>query len=80
MLQTDPQLKGLCRGRLTEVVQDGARLLAEEQGRRPDDFAPRILAATVASVIGELMHRSGPGDLETAMAFIRAAAATLSTD
>lgn len=34
----------------------------------------------MASVIGELMHRSGPGDLETAMAFIRAAAATLSTD
>ncbi|MER5603592.1 TetR family transcriptional regulator [Streptomyces sp. NPDC002265] len=77
MLQANPQLKGLCGGRLAEVIQDGARLLAEEQGRRPDDFAPRILAATVASVIGELMHRSEPGDLETAMAFIRAAAATL---
>lgn len=77
MLQANPQLKGLCRGRLTDVVQDGAKLLAEEQGRRPDDFAPRILAATVASVIGELTHRSEPGDLETAMTFIRAAAATL---
>ncbi|SMF79055.1 TetR/AcrR family transcriptional regulator [Streptomyces sp. Amel2xC10] len=77
MLQANPQLKGLCRGRLADVVQDGARLLAEEQGRRPDDFAPRILAATVASVIGELTHRSEPGDLETAMTFIRAAAATL---
>ncbi|MEU6592330.1 TetR family transcriptional regulator [Streptomyces sp. NPDC046881] len=77
MLQANPQLKGLCGGRLADVIQDGARLLAEEQGRRPDDFAPRILAATVASVIGELMHRSEPGDLETAMAFIRAAAASL---
>ncbi|MFD9124140.1 TetR/AcrR family transcriptional regulator [Kitasatospora sp. NPDC059571] len=77
MLQSNPQLKGLCRSRLADVIQDGARLLAEEQGWRPDDLAPRILAATVASVIGELMHRSEPGDLETAMAFIRAAAATL---
>ncbi|WP_329437562.1 TetR/AcrR family transcriptional regulator [Streptomyces sp. NBC_01280] len=77
MLQANPQLKGLCRGRLTDVVQDGARLLAEEQGWRPDDFAPRILAATAASVIGELTHRSEPGDLEIAMTFIRAAAATL---
>jgi AcrR family transcriptional regulator len=77
MLQANPQLKGLCGGRLADAIQDGARLLAEEQGRRPDDFAPRILAATVASVIGELMHRSEPGDLETAMAFLRAAAASL---
>ncbi|MFJ4840583.1 TetR/AcrR family transcriptional regulator [Streptomyces sp. NPDC088746] len=77
MLQSNPQLKGLCRGRLTDVIQDGARLLAEEQGWLADDFAPRILAATVASVISELTHQSEPGDLETAMAFIRAAAATL---
>ncbi|MER5401309.1 TetR family transcriptional regulator [Streptomyces sp. NPDC002599] len=77
MLQANPQLKGLCRGRLTEVIQDGARLLAEEQGWRPDDLAPRMLAATVASVIGELTHQSRPGDLEVAMTFIRAAAATL---
>ncbi|MFC9473060.1 TetR/AcrR family transcriptional regulator [Nocardia sp. NPDC056952] len=77
MLQTNPQLKGLCRGRLTEVIQDGARLLAEEQGWSPDDFAPRMLAATVASVIGELTHQAEPGNIETAMAFIRAAAATL---
>ncbi|MFF0201390.1 TetR/AcrR family transcriptional regulator [Streptomyces sp. NPDC005017] len=77
MLESNPHLKGLCRERLTDVVQDGARLLAEEQGWRPDDLAPRILAATVASVIGELTHRSEPGDLERAMTFIRAAAATL---
>ncbi|QKW09869.1 TetR/AcrR family transcriptional regulator [Streptomyces sp. NA04227] len=77
MLQSNPQLKGLCRGRLTDAIQEGTRLLAEEQGRGPDDFAPRILASTVASVIAELRHRSGPGDLETAMTFIRAAAATL---
>ncbi|MGW1202610.1 TetR/AcrR family transcriptional regulator [Streptomyces cyaneofuscatus] len=77
MLQANPQLKGLCRGRLTDAIQDGAQLLAQEQGWRPDDFAPRILAATVASVISELTHQSDPGDLETAMTFIRAAAATL---
>ncbi|MGW2169300.1 TetR/AcrR family transcriptional regulator [Streptomyces sp. NPDC001705] len=77
VLQANPQLKGLCRSRLTDAVQDGARLLAEEQGWRADAFAPRILAATVASVIGELTHQSEPGDLETAMTFIRAAAATL---
>ncbi|MET8694156.1 TetR/AcrR family transcriptional regulator [Streptomyces bauhiniae] len=77
MLQSNPQLKGLCRGRLTDVVQEGARLLAEEQGWRADALAPRILAATVASVIVELTHRSEPEDLETAMTFIRGAAATL---
>ncbi|MEU9736645.1 TetR/AcrR family transcriptional regulator [Streptomyces sp. NPDC048002] len=77
MLHANPQLKGLCGGRLTEVIQDGARLLAEERGWEPDDFAPRILAATVASVIGELTHQSEPGDLDTAMAFVRAAAASL---
>ncbi|MFE3718745.1 TetR/AcrR family transcriptional regulator [Streptomyces cyaneofuscatus] len=77
MIQSNPQLKGLCRGRLTDVIQDGARLLAEEQGWHPDAFAPRILAATVASVITELTHRSEPEDLKTAMAFIRGAAATL---
>ncbi|MER6677442.1 TetR family transcriptional regulator [Streptomyces sp. NPDC000983] len=77
MMQANPQLKGLCGSRLTEVIQDGARLLAEERGWRADDFAPRILAATVASVIGELTHRSEPGDLDTAMTFIRAAAASL---
>lgn len=44
-------------------------LNAEGRVGAPNDFAPRILAATVASVIGELTHRSEPGDLETAMAF-----------
>ncbi|WP_280346528.1 TetR/AcrR family transcriptional regulator [Nocardia neocaledoniensis] len=77
MLHANPQLEGLCRGRLTDVIHEGARLLAEEQGWDPDDLAPRMLAATVASVISELTHRSEPGDLDRAMAFIRAAAATL---
>ncbi|MGS2811521.1 hypothetical protein [Nocardia sp. MW-W600-9] len=77
MLQANPQLEGLCRGRLTEVIREGAQLLAEEQGWSADDLAPRILAATVASVISELTHRSQPGDLDRAMVFIRAAAATL---
>ncbi|GAD82248.1 TetR family transcriptional regulator [Nocardia asteroides NBRC 15531] len=79
MLQANPQLEGLCRGRLTDVIQDGARLLAEEQGWNPDDLAPRMLAATVASVIVELTHQPEPGNLELAMSFIRAAAATLPT-
>ncbi|MGW2937800.1 hypothetical protein ACWDA7_39695 [Streptomyces sp. NPDC001156] len=40
MLQANPQLKGLGGGRLADVIQDGARLLAEEQGRRHAGFPP----------------------------------------
>ncbi|WP_280343208.1 hypothetical protein [Nocardia neocaledoniensis] len=59
------------------MIREGAQLLAEEQGWSADDLAPRMLAATVASVVSELTYRSQPGDLDRAMVFIPAAAATL---
>jgi AcrR family transcriptional regulator len=77
MLELNPQLKGICGARLAEVVQEGARLLAEELGRDPGDFAPRMVAAAVAAVVGEVVHQSEPGDIDTAMAFLRAGAATI---
>jgi AcrR family transcriptional regulator len=80
MFDLNPQLRAVAHSRIAEVVEEGARLLAEEQGSGPDDFGPRMAAAAAAAVISELCHRSEPADIDAAMAFLRAGLATLPTD
>ncbi|MDQ1032073.1 hypothetical protein QF035_009655 [Streptomyces umbrinus] len=77
MLELNPQLRAVAGARLAEVIQDGARILAEEQGTDPDDFGPRMAAAAAAAVIAEVCHRPQEADIEAAMAFLRAGLATL---
>ncbi|MFE6821712.1 TetR/AcrR family transcriptional regulator [Streptomyces sp. NPDC057690] len=77
MFDLDPQLRAAANGRLAEVVQEGARLLAAEQGGSPDDFGPRMAAAAAAAVISELFHRAETADIDAAVAFLRAGLATL---
>jgi AcrR family transcriptional regulator len=79
MLEENPQLKGICGARLAEVVAQGTQLLAEEQGWDPGDFGPRMLAAAAAAVVSELCHGSTPEDIDAAMTFLRAGAATLAS-
>ncbi|MYX44149.1 TetR family transcriptional regulator [Streptomyces sp. SID89] len=54
MLQTDPQLKGLCRGRLTEVVQD----VRPAPGRRAGPAARRLRPAHPGGHGGERDRRA----------------------
>jgi AcrR family transcriptional regulator len=79
MFALNPQLKAVSNARLAEVVEEGARLLAEEQGTDPGDFGPRMAAAAAAAVISELCHRPEEGGIDAAMAFLRAGLATLPT-
>ncbi|KAA0927139.1 MULTISPECIES: TetR/AcrR family transcriptional regulator [Streptomyces] len=79
MLDLNPQLRAVAGVRMAEIIQDGARILAEEQGNAPDDFGPRMAAAAAAAVISEVCHRSSDADIDTAMAFLRAGLATLPT-
>ncbi len=77
MLDLNPQLRALANARLTEVIQEGARILAEERGNAPDDFVPRMAAAAAAAVVSEVCHRTQEADLDTAMTFLRAGIAAL---
>ncbi|MFE9682198.1 TetR/AcrR family transcriptional regulator [Streptomyces sp. NPDC002701] len=77
MLDLNPQLRAAAGARMAEVIQDGARILAEEQGTAPDDFGPRMAAAAAAAVISEVCHRPHEADIDAAMAFLRAGLATL---
>ncbi|MFD3375129.1 MULTISPECIES: TetR/AcrR family transcriptional regulator [unclassified Streptomyces] len=77
MLELNPQLRAVAGARLAEVIQEGARILAEEQGTDPDDFGPRMAAAAAAAVVSEVCHRPQEADIEAAMAFLRAGLATL---
>jgi AcrR family transcriptional regulator len=80
MLDANPQLRAVGGAHLAQVVEEGARMLAAESGRDTDAFAPRMVAATVAAVVGELMHRPQDADIDAAMAFLRAGVATLNPD
>ncbi|MEU8930900.1 helix-turn-helix domain-containing protein [Streptomyces sp. NPDC048409] len=78
MLELNPQVKAVANTRLTEVIQEGTRILAEERGETPDDFGPRMAAAAAAAVVCEVMCRTPrEHDIETAMAFLRAGIAAL---
>ncbi|WP_225095982.1 TetR/AcrR family transcriptional regulator [Streptomyces sp. CoH27] len=79
MLDLNPQLRAIANARLTEVIQEGARIFAEERGAAPDDFGPRMAAAAAAAVIGEVCHRTQEADIGMAMAFLRAGVGTLDT-
>ncbi|SBT93736.1 transcriptional regulator, TetR family [Streptomyces sp. DI166] len=72
MLDLNPQVRAVTGVRLTEVIQEGARLLAEERGESPDDFGPRIAAAAAAAVVSEVCHHPEDADIDAAMAFLRA--------
>ncbi|MER5755305.1 helix-turn-helix domain-containing protein [Streptomyces sp. NPDC002088] len=77
MFDLNPQLKAIANARFAEVVEEGARLLAEEQGGDPGDFGPRMAAAAAAAIVSELCHRPEAADIDAAMAFLRAGLATL---
>ncbi|MGW0584607.1 TetR/AcrR family transcriptional regulator [Streptomyces sp. NPDC002920] len=77
MFELNPQIRAVSNGRLAEVVQEGARLFAEESGSAPEAFGPRMVATTAAAIISELCHDPGNADIDGAMAFLRAGAATL---
>jgi AcrR family transcriptional regulator len=78
MLDLNPQLRALANARLAEVIEEGARILAEERGEAPDDFGPRIAAVAAAAVVGEAVcHHRQETDIDTAMAFLRAGISTL---
>ncbi|WP_328498197.1 TetR/AcrR family transcriptional regulator [Streptomyces sp. NBC_00414] len=77
VLELNPQLRAAAEARLTEVIQYGAQILAEEQGSSPDDFGPRMASAAAAAVISEVCYRPQEAHIDTAIAFLRAGLATL---
>ncbi|GGX58844.1 TetR/AcrR family transcriptional regulator [Streptomyces fructofermentans] len=80
MLELNPQLRAVAGARLTEVIQDGARILAEERGSSPEAFGIRMAAAAAAAVVGEVCHHPREADIDAAMSFLRAGLATLPAD
>jgi AcrR family transcriptional regulator len=80
MFNANPQLRAASNGRLGAAVREGARLFAAETGGDPVSIGPRVAAATTAVVIGELFHHPEDADINAAMAFLRAAVATLERD
>ncbi|MFS8199911.1 TetR family transcriptional regulator [Streptomyces sp. CWNU-52B] len=80
VLELNPQLAGVAGARVAEVIQYGAKILAEERGGSPDDFGPRMAAAAAAAVISEVCYRPDEGSIDTAMAFLRAGLATLPSE
>ncbi|MEU6375104.1 TetR family transcriptional regulator [Streptomyces sp. NPDC046909] len=79
MLDLNPQLRAVTNARLTEVIQEGARIFAEERGDAPDDFGPRMAAAAAAAIISEVCLHAEDAHVDKAMAFLRAGVRTLDT-
>ncbi|MDQ0779327.1 AcrR family transcriptional regulator [Streptomyces aurantiacus] len=80
VLELNPQLRAAAEARMAEVIQYGARIIAEERGGSPDDFGPRMASAAAAAVISEVCYRPQEGSIDTAMAFLRAGVATLPSE
>ncbi len=69
-------VRAVTNARLDEVIQEGARIFAEERGDAPDDFGPRM-AAAAAAVVSEVCHGIREADIDRAMAFLHAGISTL---
>ncbi|MEW2303189.1 TetR family transcriptional regulator [Streptomyces sp. NPDC006655] len=80
MLDLNPQLRAVTNVRLTEVIQEGTRVFAEERGVAPDAFGPRMAAAAAAAVVAEVCRHTREADIDRAMTFLRAGVASLDTE
>lgn len=79
MLNLNPQLRAVTNARLSEVIQEGARIHAEERGDSPGDCGPRMAAAAAATVISEVCHDAQEAHIDKAKALLRAGVRTLDT-
>jgi hypothetical protein len=70
-------VRAVTNARLAEVIQEGARIFAEERGDAPGDFGPRMAAAAAAAVVSEVCHGIREADIDRAMAFLHAGISTL---
>ncbi|MEU9663783.1 TetR/AcrR family transcriptional regulator [Streptomyces chartreusis] len=77
MLDLNPPLRAIANARLAEVIEEGARIIANERGDRPDGIIPRMVASAAAAVISVVCPRAQEGDIDAAMAFLRAGVGTL---
>ncbi|MFD5540280.1 TetR/AcrR family transcriptional regulator [Streptomyces sp. NPDC127079] len=80
MLDLNPQLRAVTNVRLTEVIQEGTRVFAEERGVAPDDFGPRMAAAAAPGGGAWVGAPAGGADLDWALTFLRAGVATRDTE
>ncbi|QKW22354.1 TetR family transcriptional regulator [Kitasatospora sp. NA04385] len=78
MIDRNPQLKAIANSRITEAVQEGARIFAAERGADPDSFAPRMVAAAAAAVIAEVYLDPSEAAVAGAVAFLGGGIAALS--
>ncbi|MGY4929165.1 hypothetical protein [Streptomyces sp. 900105755] len=77
MLALNPQLKAAGQARPAEVIEEGARILAEEKGASSGDIGPRIAAAAAAVIVGAPGPHPVDADITAAMAFLRAGISAL---
>jgi AcrR family transcriptional regulator len=80
MFEANPDLAALRNARLSEVIGLAADRIAAERGLASGDVGSRIAAAAAGTVIGELLSSTKPGDVATAMDFLRAGVAALPKD
>ncbi|ROR46564.1 TetR/AcrR family transcriptional regulator [Kitasatospora cineracea] len=77
MIDRNPQLRAIANSRVTEAIQEGARIFAAEHGDDPDSFAPRMVAAAAAAVVSEVYLAPSEENIAAAMAFLQGGIAAL---
>ncbi|AZS88891.1 TetR/AcrR family transcriptional regulator [Streptomyces griseoviridis] len=78
MLTLNPQLQAPHQARVAEIVENGARHLAEEMGVPPDARDARLAAAAAAALVSSLGPAPGREDIAAAMTFLRAGISAVS--
>lgn len=82
MFRANPELRALLAARMTPVVEEGRRVVAEDAGLAADATGPRVAAAAAVAVLLELADSPPGTDFEsavtTALSFLDAGLATLS--
>ncbi|MDX2547748.1 TetR/AcrR family transcriptional regulator [Streptomyces sp. WI04-05B] len=74
MFEANPELRAVRTARMAGVIQEGARIIAEDLGQAPDGIGPRLAAAAGAAVLTEIFEHPKEADrdqvISTAMAFL----------
>ncbi|MEV0227129.1 TetR family transcriptional regulator [Streptomyces sp. NPDC050704] len=67
MFEANPELRAVRTARMAGVIQEGARILAEDTGQAPDGIGPRFAAAAAAAVLTEIFEHPKEADLDQAI-------------
>ena len=67
MFEVNPELRAVRTARMAAVIEEGARIFAEETGQAPEGIGPRLVAVAAAAVATEIFEHPKGTDRDQAI-------------